>query len=133
MKYKRTIFIALVILAVFALGVLTGYALGFKKFREPLASMRTLLLLSAQGQIAYLQYQNTDYKEAKEALVNFINLMDQLKTKGEITVIDQRSYYVDRGLSFARLALLEEKAGKKSEMNKDIQEASKMFQMAGWK
>ncbi len=92
-----------------------------------------LLILSAQGQIAGLQYQNTDYKEAKETLVNFINLMDELKAKGEITDIDQKSYYVDRGLSFARLALLEEKAGNKSETAKNIQEATKMFQMAGWK
>jgi hypothetical protein len=133
MTHKRILLIVLAILGVFALGVLTGYELGFRKFREPLASMRTLLILSTQGQIAGLQYQNADYKEAKEALLNFINLMDELKVKGEITAIDQKSYYVDRGLSFARLSLLEEKAGNKSEMTKDIQEASKMFQMAGWK
>jgi hypothetical protein len=133
MNHKRTLLIVLAILGVFALGVLTGYELGFRKFREPLASMRTLLILSSQGQIAAPQYQNADYKEAREALVNFINLMDELKTKGEITDVDQKSYYVDRGLSFARLAIIEEKAGNKSEMTKDIQEASKMFQMAGWK
>jgi hypothetical protein len=133
MKHKRTLLIALAILGVFALAVLTGYELGFRKFREPLASMSSLLILSAQGQIVGLQYQNADYKEAKEALMNYINLMDELKAKGEITAIDQKSYYVDRGLSFARLSLLEEKAGNKSEMTKDIQEASKMFQIAGWK
>jgi hypothetical protein len=106
MNHKRTLLIVLAILGVFALGVLTGYELGFRKFREPLASMRTLLILSSQGQIAALQYQNADYKEAREALVNFINLMDELKTKGEITDVDQKSYYVDRGLSFARLAII---------------------------
>jgi hypothetical protein len=132
-NYKRIAVIVVVIIAVFGLGLITGLELGFRKFREPLASMRTLLILSAQGQIAALQYQNTDYKEGKESLVKFINLMDELKAKGEITDIDQKSYYVDRGLSFARLALLEEKAGNKSETAKNIQEARKMFQMAGWK
>ena len=135
MNYKRITLIALVILVVFALGVLTGYGLGFKKFREPLASMRTLLILSAQSQIAGMQYLNTDYEEAKKALTKYITLLDELKAKGELTdnQFDLKSYYVDKGLSFARLALLEEKAGNKSEMSKNMQEASKMFQAAGWK
>jgi len=133
-NYKRITIIVVVLVLVFALGLLTGLELGFRKFREPLASMRTLLILSSQGQIATLQYQNADYKEAKEALVNYISLMDELKAKGEIRDhFDLRSYYVDRGLFLARLALVEEKAGNKTEMNKDMQEASKMFRMAGWK
>ena len=134
MKHKR-ITLIVVIVAVFGLGVLTGYVLAFKKFREPLASMRTLLILSAQSQIAGMQYLNTDYEEAKKALTKYITLLDEMKAKGELTdnKFDLKAYYVDRGLSFARLALLEEKAGNKSEMTKDMQEASKMFQSAGWK
>jgi hypothetical protein len=138
MKNKNYKHIALgiaIVIAVFALGLLAGYGLGYKTFSKSLPSMRTLLILSAQGQIAGLQYLNADYKEAREALMNYINLLDDLKANGEIAdkYLNLRSYYVDRGLSYARLSLLEEKAGNKLDMQKNMQEASKMFRMAGWK
>ncbi len=124
----------LVVISVFALGLILGLQIGHKRIAEPLDSMRTLLVMSTKAQIAALQYQNANYKEGKEALLNYINLLEELKSKGlmEDKYLNLTSYYVDRGLSFARLALLEEKAGNKSEMIKDMQEASKMFQMAGW-
>jgi hypothetical protein len=134
-NYKRIALITAVIVAVFALGFVSGFGYGYRKFSEALPSMRTLLILSTQGQIAGLQYLNADYKDGKEALTNFITLLDDLKTNGEIAekYFNLKSYYVDRGLSYARLSLLEEKAGNKVAMEEDMKEACKMFQMAGWK
>jgi hypothetical protein len=133
-KYKGIIVKSLVILSVFALGLIVGILIGYRQTAIPLDSMRTLLMTSTTAQTTALQYLNANYKDAKDALLNYINLLDDLKSKGlmEKKYLNLKSYYVDRGLSFARLALLEEKAGNNSEMIKDMQEASKMFQMAGW-
>ena len=138
-NYKKRILQGVIIVAVFALGLLVGLEIGHKKIAEPLDSMRILLLTAIQGQIAAAQYCNANYEEAKAALVNYISFLDDLKSKGMMEkensfgALGARTYYVDRGLSYARLALLEEKVGKTAEAKINMQEASKTFQLAGWK
>ncbi len=135
-NYNKRIVKGLIIMAVFALGLLVGLGIGYKKIAEPLDSMRTLLLAASQGEIAAGQYLNGNYEEAKAALLNYISFLDDLKSKGLVEkekYLGTRAYYYDRGLSYARLALLEEKAGNSAETKMNMQEASKMFQMAGWK
>ncbi len=135
-NYKNRIVQGVIIMAVFVLGLLVGLEIGYKRIADPLDSMRTLLLVATQGEIAGTQYFNANYEEAKAALLNYVNFLDDLKSKGMVEkekYLGPRTYYIDRGLSYARLALLEEKVGNTAEAKINMQEASKMFQMVGWK
>ena len=136
-NYGNRIVQGAIIIAVFAIGLLVGRQITYRKFAAyPLNSMRTLSMVSVQGDIAKTQYLYANHKEAKAALLNYINLLDDLKSKGMVEkeqYFNLGSYYAIRGLTYARLALLEEKAGNTAGAKMNMQEAIKMSQMAGWK
>ena len=135
-NYKNKIVLGVIILAVFAIGLFVGFGIGYKMTADPLNSMRTLILVASQGEITAGEYLNANHEEAKAALLNYISFLDDLKSKGLIEkekYLGARVYYYDRGLSYGRLALLEEKVGNTAEAKINMQEASKMFQMVGWK
>ena len=136
-NYKNRTVQGAIIIAVFAIGLLVGRQITYRKFAAyPLNSMRTLSMVSIQGEIARTQYLNANHKEAKAALLNYINFLDDLKLRGMVEkeeYFNSGSYYVLRGLSYGRLALLEERAGNTAEAKMNMQEAIKVFQMVGWK
>jgi len=119
---------------IFVLGLIVGLEIGYKKIAEPLDSFRIMFIVSMAEQEASLQYMNANYKEAKESLIKLINLLDDMKSKGliEEKYFNVHSFYIDKGMAFARLALLEEKEGNQLETSKNMEEASQMFKMANW-
>lgn len=134
MNYKNVIVKIVVLLLVFGLGAVVGGYFGFKKVGEPMQSLNTLLTVATNSQYACLQYQNAQYSEAKKALLDYLSLLKELNDKGLVKDrYDQRMYNVESGLTYARLALLEEKAGNITEKQKAMEDASKRFQLAGWK
>ena len=135
LSLKSNIKWVLLSLLIFAFGLSTGGYLGFKVAAEPYKFLTTLSGVAWHEQMTQYQYQNGDYVHAKTALLNDIQLHEELRTKGwyEDKYMGSRSYYYGTGLQYGRLFLLEEKAGNNDEKEKAFQEASYRFKMAGWK
>ena len=131
-NYKAVTLKVLVLVLVFAVGL----AVGVYVVATPLIFMNTMFRFEIATEYALLQYSNAGYPEAKEALLKLINLFEDLKKKGwydKQKIFAGKKYYVDTGLTFARLSLLEEKNGNISEKDKFMRQAVDSLQRAGWK
>ena len=133
-SYKKIILVILssvfILLVVFAVGMYVG----FKKAKETFPFIGGLFAAGMSGQYAYMQYMNADYDEAKKALLGFINLLDEMKSQGlpPDKFGGKGMYFFDTGLTYARLALLEEKFGNSEEKERYMSEAKNRFEAAGW-
>lgn len=135
-NYKAVTVRVLVLVLVFALGLAVGGYIGYRYAAVPFILWDTMTRLEIATDYAGLQYSNAGYPEAKEALLKLINLFEDLKKKGwydNKKMIAGRKYYVDTGLTYARLSLLEEKNGNISEKDKFMRQAIDRLQRAGWK
>jgi hypothetical protein len=135
-KYKGVMLKVLVLVLVFAFGVAVGGYVCYRTAVLPLTFMNTMFRLELASEYALLQYTNAGYSEAKESLLKVINLFEDFKKKGlydNQKFLAGRKYYVDTGLAYARLSLLEEKNGNNSEKDKFMREAVDRLQRAGWK
>jgi hypothetical protein len=135
LKYKAILRWALVSIIVFILGLAAGGYLGFKEAIKPFKFMVPFMTIAIHEEITKYQYLNGDYNHAKTALLNNIAFLEKARESGsfEDQYLGERTYFVDTGLAYGRLALLAEKAGKTDEKDKAFQEASNRFKMAGWK
>ena len=135
-NYKAVILKVSVLVLVFAIGITVGGYIGYRMAAAPLILMNTMFKLEIATEYALLQYTNAGYSEAKEALLKLINLFEDFKKKGlydNQKFFAGRKYYVDTGLTYARLSLLEEKEGNISEKDKFMRQAVDSLQRAGWK
>jgi len=132
---KKLLLVSLLCVLFFVAGVVVGKYIQFygsmKEFWKNDESMGMLFVLASYGQYADLQYRNASYDDAKKALLDFIALRDKVKGK-EGRFFGEKTYYVDTGLAYSRLALLEERFGHREEMQKYFKKAQKRFQSAGW-
>lgn len=135
LKYKAILRWALVSILVFILGLAAGGYLGFKEAIKPFKFLVPFITIAIHEEITSYQYHNADYIHAKAALLNHIEFLEKARTNGtfEDKYLGERTYFLDTGRTYGRLALLEEKAGKTDERDKAFQEASNRFKMAGWK
>ena len=135
-KLKSVMLRGLVLVLVFSLGLVAGGYVCYRTTVLPLTFMNTMFRLELASEYAALQYTNAGYPEAKEALLKVINLFEDFKKKGlydNQKLLAGRKYYVDTGLTYARLSLLEEKNGNISEKDKFMRQAVDSLQHAGWK
>ena len=75
-KLLKTIILNILFLVI---GIAVGIYFGWTQMGKPIRSMERLFAVTGYLQYASMMYQNADYKEAKEALLQFISLMDELK------------------------------------------------------
>jgi|MudIll2142460700_1097286.scaffolds.fasta_scaffold348266_2 hypothetical protein len=87
---------------------------------------RTLITLEQSAEHAYSQYQGAAPEEARQALLAYLDLLGKMNPAGK------REYYLDSGLTYARLALLEEKSGSAEKARAYFDKARKSFEEAGW-
>jgi len=88
---------------------------------------RTLITLEQSAEHAYAQYQQAAPEEARQALLAYLDLLRDMSPAGK------REYYLDSGLTYARLALLEEKSGSAEKAREYFDNARKAFEDAGWR
>jgi uncharacterized protein YneF (UPF0154 family) len=131
-KLKSVILRGLVLVLAFSLGLAAGGYIGYRMAAAPFIFMNTMFRVGLATEYANLQYCNAGYPEAKEALLKLISLFEDLKNK-EWYENRKRVYYVETGLTYARLSLLEEKNGNISEKDKFMRQAINRLQQAGWK
>ena len=131
-NYKTLILRLLTLVLVFVLGMAVGGYIGFKNASVPFIFMNQMFRLGFATEYASLQYSNAGYAEAKEALLKLINLFEELKNEGWYDK-QKCKYYVDTGLTYARLSLLEEKNGNISVKETFMRQAIDRLQRAGWR
>lgn len=105
-----------------------GYAVF--RFSKNLSSISKLVAVSYYAEYASVQYQNASYSEAKEALLKYVELVDQSRSSDTFV---EKSYYLETGLAYGRLGLLEERRGNRKAAQEYFREAQGRLQSAGWK
>jgi hypothetical protein len=127
-KYSITILIVSILS--FSLGGLF-YRLFFS---VPFHYWPTFTTVVYKGEYAYEQYKNANYKCAKESLLNYLAMLDKLKSLGwnNDKYMNIHEYYWETGKTYGRLAFLEEKNGNLKDRNNYFVESKNRFKMAGW-
>ena len=124
---ERLIQIALIVTLI---GVLVCAGAGIyhaMRLYQDVHEARTLITLENSAVHAYSQYQQAAPEEARQALLAYLDLLEKMDRAGG------REYYLDSGLTYARLALLEEKSGSAEKARECFDKARKSFEDAGWK
>ena len=135
-NYKAVILKVLLLVLVFALGLAVGGYIGYKYAGVPFILWNDTFRLGFATEYAGLQYSNASYSEAKEALLKLIAVFEHLKKDGwydNEKHVAGKKYYIDAGLTYARLSLLEEKNGNMVERENFMRQAMDRLQRAGWK
>jgi hypothetical protein len=126
---KSKLAVAGLLLVGFISGAVAGGYVVYR-FSRNLNSIATLGAIAHYAEYATVQYQNASYGEAKEALLKFVELMDQSRSTDTFV---GKSYYLDTGLTYGRLALLEERRGNTTAAQEYFRKAEGRLQSAGWK
>ena len=126
---KSNLAVAGLALTGFIVGAVAGGYIVFR-FSMNINSNSTLAAISYYAEYASVQYQNASYSEAKEALLKFVDLMDQSRSNNTFV---EESYYFDTGVAYGRLALVEERKGNNKAAQEYFREAQSRFQSAGWR
>ena len=121
------------IYSLFALmGFVVGGAIGYKQARDFTKGWSRFGSMAAQGsygELAFLQDGHAGPKQAREALLGFINFSKSVEampagTKSKVALFD-------RGIAYLRLARLETKSGNTDLSNQYIHLAYESYQAAG--
>ena len=106
-------------------GLLVGTCLGFTVVSKPFRELSALSTMAWASHLADMQYQNAGYTEAREALQEYISVLQRAAAHPELELT--HSAHTDMGLAYTRLALLAEANGKPEEspalMAKAVEEA----------
>jgi hypothetical protein len=87
--------------------------------------MSQWVALSQYESLALLQYEQSDLPHARQALLDVLKFLDE--TEASNRVGEQKSIDGDRGLTYMRLALLEEKANNGDRSQDYIRKAQASF------
>ena len=129
-----------------AIGVallLVGFAIGLHLGWRKGAKTMGWLGAASQGyvisELAYTQYQQAGYEEAKESLEGYLAYLEQLLPHGKTWVegqspfLSEGSLAADKTLTLARLALLEEREHGPGAGDTYWAKAEEQAALAGWK
>ncbi|HTA23492.1 MAG TPA: hypothetical protein VK763_08170 [Terriglobales bacterium] len=93
------------------IGTLLGLPLGYLRAQKSVGGgskiMSQWVALSQYESLALLQYEQSDLPHARQALLDVLKFLDE--TEASNRVGEQKSIDGDRGLTYMRLALLEQK------------------------
>jgi len=106
-------------------GLLVGFYFGFTVGAKPLREFSALATLAWTGQLAFMQYENASYPEARAALEQYISVAQRYSAHPELEFT--HSAHTDIAFAYTRLALLAEANGKPEDapalMAKAVEEA----------
>lgn len=112
---------ALFVLLGLVVGLPLGFALGHRLYGQRTRTFSDILALAEYETLTSAQYKQSDVTHARDALVDLLKFMDQMETNHRADI--QRAIDLDRGVTYMRLALLEEKSGNAQQAEGDIQKA----------
>ncbi len=122
---KSAIRYALLTLVGLVLRLPLGIRLGHRSFDRENEMFSDVLALSEYETLAGIQYKESDFPQAKFAMLDLLKFMDEMETNNGLEL--QRSADLDRGIAYMRLAFLEEKAGNASESTAYIHKAQQVL------
>jgi len=108
-RMKRTLrFLALIVVGL-AIGAVSGVVHGRRSLGQGSEVLSQSFALAEYETLASLEYKEADPTHAKQALLDLLAFMDQMEAANRVAI--QKSLDLDRGLTYMRLAMLEERAG----------------------
>lgn|SRR5487761_648820 len=90
-------------------GLPLGFGLGHRLFDRDTRTLSDILALAEYETLAGAQYKQADIPHAKDALLDLLRFMNQMETNHRVEI--QKAIDLDRGVTYMRLALLDEKSG----------------------
>ncbi len=112
-----------------------GNSLGFysenKIIGRPKGWLSLIGTVSLKGNDAIRQYKYGTYREAREALLEYINKLEELIVNREYS--NSRIFRTEIVFSLTRLALLEEANGYKDNANETMERAVEVAKLSGLK
>jgi len=118
---KGPLRIALFVLFGLVVGLPIGFAFGYRSFHEGPAAFSDALALAEYESLTSVQYQHTDPAHAKAALLDLLEFMDEMEANHRTYI--QKQLDLDRGVTYTRLSLVEQKAGDTQLAEEDIRKA----------
>jgi len=108
-RMKRTLrFLALIVVGL-AIGAVSGVVHGRRSLGQGSEVLSQSFALAEYETLAKLEYKEADPTHAKQALLDLLAFMDQMEAANRVAI--QKSLDLDRGITYMRLAMLEERAG----------------------
>lgn len=104
-------------------GLPIGFGLGHRSFEDRTRTLSDILALGEYETLASVQYKEADSPNARMALLDLLGFMDRMEANGRGEI--QKAIDLDRGVTYMRLALLEERAGHNEQAREDISKAQK--------
>jgi hypothetical protein len=106
-------------------GLLLGYLWGRRSMGAGPKIMSQMYALGEYETLASLQYQQANSAQGKQALLDLLDFMRRLE--GEQGNAIGSSLEIDRGITYTRLALLEEHEGNREKSQDYIRQAQESF------
>ena len=110
-----------------ALGAAGGALLAHQKLDKSSKYLSQWLAFSEYENLAGLQYKHPDTDHARQSQQDLLSFMDHAEANQ--LAADKRTLEIDRGLTYMRLALLDEKSGDIEASRKHIAAAAKKLQL----
>lgn len=114
------------VLLIFASMLFGFYAEGVWSRGRPAEGQRIMsqvLALKEYETLADLQYKESTPAQGKQALLGLLAFMDRMEAENGPVASMQRGLDLDRGIAYARLALLEDREGNKDQSDEYIRQA----------
>jgi hypothetical protein len=111
----------LIVVLGLAVGVPLGIGLGHRSFDERTRTLSDILALGEYETLTSVQYKQADLPHAREALLDLLRFMDKMEANRKAEI--QKAIDLDRGVTYMRLAFLEEKSGNVQQAQYDIARA----------
>jgi len=92
-----------------AIGAVSGVVHGRRSLGQGSEVLSQSFALAEYETLASLEYKEADPTHAKQALLDLLAFMDQMEAANRVAI--QKSLDLDRGITYMRLAMLEERAG----------------------
>jgi hypothetical protein len=129
-RNKLIIFVKYFILLL--VGSLIGLSIGMKLGVSSVHFGKDLAAVARYSEYAGIKYKYAKYPEAKMALLNFINLLDNYKSSTD-PMISQSVLTTDKILTYCRLARLSRKNGDDTEAKQFMALAVEECKRTSWK
>jgi hypothetical protein len=131
-KLKTALFIVSLIGLGFCLGYLKGMHDG-THIRDLTNSFGYASYIGLHREASSQQYKDANYTDAHSALTEYIEVLKQgLLNVCNDSFLTEESIYYDLGLTYARLALLEEKQGNDKAMNEYFEMSLEAYKAKGY-
>jgi len=108
-------------------GVLVGFWFGHawskRTVGEGSKMMSQFLALKEYEVLTSLQYKESDPQRGREALLDLLSFMRRMETEEKLSAEIQRGVNLDRGITYMRLAVLDERAGNRESSKQFIRQA----------